>query len=175
MTMTDEQKNKFFKSIQNFDLFIEKINSRKSIELLNENKIVFQKNGVLIIFEEFREQLNNQEFLNFMKEMIEQKIQEFQHILNKVHENIEFERRNKVIFIADKKYKVENEYLNAMNFSRDIASGQDFYKKQLLRLVKLIESGNLIVLNNKCISTITELEAEIENWNSFKNIDDEIG
>ena len=72
--MTDKQKEYLFKSIENFDLFLNKVNKRITIELLNEGKITFDKNYVIIFINNQTEQLNIEEFLTLTKEIIEQKV-----------------------------------------------------------------------------------------------------
>ena len=69
--------------------------------------------------------------LNFTKEIIEQKINDLKEKLKEVHHSFDFQRRNELTFISEKRYSVEQECSETIKYSRDIASGKEFYKKQL--------------------------------------------
>ena len=172
--MTDKQKEYLFKSIENFDLFLNKVNKRITIELLNEGKITFDKNYVIIFINNQTEQLNIEEFLTLTKEIIEQKVVDLKAEIQKIQEKINFQRTNELTIIGNKIYQVEKEYFDALYFARDIASGQGYYKKQLLKIVNIINLGNVVIINNKSISTITELETEMQDWYGFQSINKEL-
>lgn len=172
--MTDKQKEYLFKSIENFDLFLDKVNKRITIELLNEGKITFDKNYVLVFIDNKTEQLNTEEFSILTKEIIEQKIEDLKAEIRKIQEKINFQRTTELTIIGDKIYRVEKEYFDSLYFARDIASGQGYYKKQLRKLVNIINLGNVVVINNKSISTITELETEMQDRYEFQSINKEL-
>ena len=103
------------------------------------------------------------------------KIIEVKHLIEKNNHEISYQKNNKLTYVNDKLYKIETDYWNSMYSSRDTASARGFYKKQLLKIINTIRSGKFILIENKTISSVNELQQEMREWDGFQNIENELG
>ena len=71
--MTDKEKMNIFKSIENFDFFVEQANKQKNIFISDNINIKFDREFRTIFLDDKVIQLNIPQFLNFLKELFEEK------------------------------------------------------------------------------------------------------
>ena len=172
--MTDKQKEQLFESIEDFDQFLMKIGFREDIRISEKVEIKFINGSVLVIISNTSIKLSIKEFNFLINELREQDKIKLENQKFYEQKDLKEKRLNELTYLGNNTYKVEKEFYENMVFARDIASAQGTYKRKIGIIAKTLRKDGKIILNDKTISSLSELENEIKHWYGFKSLQDEL-
>ncbi|MDF2457478.1 MAG: hypothetical protein K0R51_3471 [Cytophagaceae bacterium] len=174
--MNDKEKEELFKSINNFDDFIRKLEFRQDQNLNNKIKINFDANKNNIIEVDINNKkhlISNSDFLHFIKELKTEKLNQDNQELSIQNKLSEERKRNDIFKIGDNSYKVHKEYIENMYFASDIASAHGAYLSKLRELIRIFNNNSILTIERKEIKTKEELLSYLKLY-GFQSIENDM-
>ncbi|HEV8512897.1 MAG TPA: hypothetical protein VGQ59_06455 [Cyclobacteriaceae bacterium] len=176
MHLTDKEIDLLFKSIENFDEFNKFIALRQNLRLKNKIEVKFDVDSVDNIELHLPNRILTFDKVTFNKIvdelLIEKSIQDNHELLTKNRVTKE-QVRNEIFDLGENRYKIHNEYIEDMFFASEIASAHGAYLRKLRDLLRIFNRDNVLVVDEKQISSRGEL-IDFLKLKGFKYIDKDL-
>jgi hypothetical protein len=172
--MTDKEIELLFKSVDNFETFLNDVRNRQDIKLENGIKIKFVSadnadfhlpNRTVTV-----DTMTLQRIINDLS--FERMNQDNQESLKKT-KLTEERLRNEIFELGGNKFKVHSEYIEDMYFASDIASVHGAYLNKLRDLIRIFHRDNILIIDKKEILTKDQLIDFLKTY-GFKYIDKDL-
>ena len=85
------------------------------------------------------------------------------------------EKKKDIEFIGDGRYKVNQDFIDDMLYSRDIASGRSSYSEKLLTILRLLNAKNELIVGDLLIKNKEDfVEKIMKNQYGFTSLESEL-
>jgi hypothetical protein len=154
--MTDKQKEKLYKSILNWNEFLQKTKAQKDLSVDGVTiKFYANDHQVEIRFPEATHLISADEFDKLNAELLEQRTNDLRHEESRTNRISDMELN---VIHELRKFVITKKYVTNLIYGSDIASAQRWYIKQLKEIVRLFGMGYRLYYDERVVETIKEFE-----------------